>query len=539
MHLNALISVICLLLIVGHVHASSGTYVDTRELGIADIPACGLLCMISTVPASGCTLDDTTCICTNTQLAATISACMLANCSMQDSLETARVQADLCNLSEESQRFDIFMWTGIIYSLAVVFVCLRIAGKLVNKRVALDDYIVVLAIILCALPVGCVLAMTERGFGEHLWNLEDGALLPILRYFFICWTTYIIVLGLIKVSLILFYLEIFHTSSFRITAYIVLTAVVINSIIIFFLTTFVCNPVESFWNRDVKGKCSDLQAIAYANSASAIAQDMIILFLPLFFIRKLQMKRYRKVAVSFMFAIGTFGCIATIVRLHTLTKFKISIDPTWDYVPVTIWTELELAAGFVCVSLPSVRLLMVKLLPESVKEFFSHFTHPSKQSKQSNSDPKQALPVAHTAPKEWRKPSGWSWISLGTDQGEPQLGPRKDIMSGRWPWVATSPRTSHFSSHTRSGSRRLNSAMSNYSEADVVLSRPPYGYQKNAVELNEVPQAKFGPKGRHGDLGDEVTALPNIGCLPERSYSHERASSLKRLARIWSRDNPV
>ncbi|OWY51244.1 cytidine and deoxycytidylate deaminase zinc-binding region [Alternaria alternata] len=535
MHLYALISVICLVLTFSHVHAS-GTYMDTRELGIADIPACGLLCMISTVPTSGCALDDTACICSNTEIAAKVSTCMLANCTMQDSLETARVQADLCNLSKESQRLDIFMWTGIIYSIAVVFVCLRIAGKLVNKRLALDDYIVVCAIVFCALPVGCALAMTERGFGEHLWNLEDGALLPILRFFFICWSTYVIVLGLIKVSLVLFYLEIFHTTSFRITAYVVLTAIIINSTIIFFLTVFICDPVESFWNRDIKGKCLDLQAIAYANSASAIAQDIILLVLPLFFIRKLQMKRYRKAAVGFMFAIGTFGCVATIIRLHTLTKFKISMDPTWDYVPVTIWTELELAAGFVCVSLPSIRVLVVKLLPESVKEFLSYVTHPSKQSKQSNSDPKQGLPVARPSQKEWRKPSGWSWISLGADQSESQLGPRKSIMSGRWPWVATSPLTSHFS-HARTGSRRLNSAMSNYSDAGVVLSRPPYGEQKNAVELREVPDAMVRSHDRQSVLGDEVTALPTIGCLPERSYSHERANISKGMARMWSRDN--
>lgn len=116
--------------------------------------------MISAVPTSGCALDDTACICSNTEIAAKVSTCMLANCTMQDSLETARVQADLCNLSKESQRLDIFMWTGIIYSIAVVFVCLRIAGKLVNKRLALDDYIVVCAIVFCALPVGCAIAST-------------------------------------------------------------------------------------------------------------------------------------------------------------------------------------------------------------------------------------------------------------------------------------------------------------------------------------------------------------------------------------------
>jgi hypothetical protein len=87
---------------------------------------------------------------------------MLANCTMQDSLETARVQANLCSLSEESQRFNVFMWTGIAYATGVVFVCLRIAGKLVNKRLALDDYIVIFAILFAALPEGCALASKSR-----------------------------------------------------------------------------------------------------------------------------------------------------------------------------------------------------------------------------------------------------------------------------------------------------------------------------------------------------------------------------------------
>jgi hypothetical protein len=120
------------------------------------------------------------------------------------------------------------------------------------------------------------------------------------------------------VSLVLFYLEIFQAPHFQITAYVVLACILINSIIILLLTIFICTPIESFWDRDVKGKCMDLQAIAYVNSASAIAQDVILLILPLVFIRKLQMKRYRKFAVSFMLAIGTFECIATLVRLHTL-----------------------------------------------------------------------------------------------------------------------------------------------------------------------------------------------------------------------------
>ena len=97
---------------------------------------------------------------------------------------------------------------------------------------------------------------------------------------------------MIKISLVLFYLEIFKTRKFQITAYVFLGYLVVNSLVIFFIATFACSPVSSFWNRDIEGKCIDIQGAAYANSASAIVQDIVLLILPLVFIRNLQMRRY-------------------------------------------------------------------------------------------------------------------------------------------------------------------------------------------------------------------------------------------------------
>jgi hypothetical protein len=88
---------------------------------------------------------------------------------MQDSLDTSRVLADVCNLPDESHRLDMFVWTSSIYPLVFVFVCLRIAGKLVNKRLAMDDYIVVFALLLCSIPAGCTLASTLT---ESLLNMQ-------------------------------------------------------------------------------------------------------------------------------------------------------------------------------------------------------------------------------------------------------------------------------------------------------------------------------------------------------------------------------
>jgi hypothetical protein len=143
-------------------------------------------CMILTVPASGCSLDDINCICNNNELAQTLAACMLSNCTMSDTLGSVKVQSKLCSFSQESKRTEMLMYTSIVYSMAILLVALRLAGKLVAKNLSLDDWVVIAALVLLALPVGCVLAMTKIGFGRHLWNLENGELLRILR---LCKTT--------------------------------------------------------------------------------------------------------------------------------------------------------------------------------------------------------------------------------------------------------------------------------------------------------------------------------------------------------------
>jgi len=210
---------------------------------------------------------------------------------------------------------------------------------------------------------------------------------------------------MIKISIVLFYLEIFRSRSFRITAYIIIPYIAINSIIVFLVSILSCRPFEFFWNRDIPGgKCLDYQATSFAISGSAIAQDFILLVLPLVFIRGLTMRRWKKVAVGFMFSVGTFGCIATLIRLRTLMHFsRVTLDPTWDYVPVTIWTELELAASFVCVSLPSIRLLIVRLVPARVKKWMS--------LRLSRNSARKHTPPSPVSPPERKKPRSWINIS--------------------------------------------------------------------------------------------------------------------------------
>jgi hypothetical protein len=294
-----------------------------------------------------------------------------------------------------------------------------------------------LKIICCPLSYDTVCSLYHKAFRTN----SD----PV----YIAWSTYILVVTLCKIALVFFYLEIFESRRFQISAYIILIYLVVTSLASFFITIFVCQPVSFYWNRDIEGKCMDPQIIAYGCSACAIVQDLILLILPLVFVRNLQMMRHRKIGAIIMFSVGSLGCIATIIRLHTLTKFRISVDPTWDYVSATIWTEVELAAMSICVSLPTIRILIVKALPQ---DFLSHMCHPFKNRWNTTPTHKDF----RFSQQGFKTPPNWTIISA--------VNHNKDVSSSRESFVAPAVQRHEFTLGKYSDSKVSTTSLSFVSE---------------------------------------------------------------------------
>jgi hypothetical protein len=332
---------------------------------------------------------------------------------------------------------------------------------------------------------------------------------------------------MIKVSLVLFYLQIFPSPRFRKIAYTVLAFIVINSVVIFLVATLPCLPLAGFWNRDIKGaKCLNIQAAAYANSACALVQDIILLILPLAFLRNLQMKRYRKIAVGLMFTVGTFGAVATIMRLPSLSTFKISIDPTWDYVAVTKWSQLELAAGIVCLSIPSIRVIVAMIIPASLKEKLRMNTlaktygkSNSKSAPKSNNSNISKLHNNSNVHKEMRGQESWGNVSkvshtVVTVQEPPPVKTRTRFMNAirsRPPPVPPQP--------TRPN--RADSTSSNNSVAKIAATSFPFrdGSTNTDFQLTNLRASARNSCMTCGEVDEQMTALPRMGCIPERPHS--------------------
>lgn len=204
------------------------------------------------------------------------------------------------------------------------------------------------------------------------------------------------------------YLRIFWAyRPFQVACYVVLAFIAIPSAVITIVTILSCEPIPYFWDRDIAGgSCLDVKALAYVNSAFAMAQDIILIFLPISMLWRLNMSRKKKVFITFMFAVGSLGLIATIIRLNTLYVFGNLEDPTWDYVPVAYWTTVELAAGIICSCLPAVRILL--------ERFFHVFQLSTNKSLGSHIRlERQRRPTADAQDERWKDRE---WMGDGVSQ---------------------------------------------------------------------------------------------------------------------------
>ncbi|KUI53608.1 hypothetical protein VP1G_00986 [Cytospora mali] len=278
---------------------------------------------------------------------------------MQEGLDMAKLQAADCHFSNESKSTDVLVVMSVLYGVTVAFVLLRVLSKLMTQTFCTEDHLIICALLLSAVSFVCAVYMAELGFGSHIWELKDGALLRILRLLYIGEIIYIVVLTLTKASIVCMYLRIFWAyPPFQKACYVVLGYIILPSIVIIFLTIFSCQPIQYFWDRDLTGSCRDVTAVAFVNSGFAVSQDLVIILLPVYMLWNLNMNWKRKIFIGIMFAIGGLGLIATIIRLRTLFTFGDLSDPTWSYVPLIYWTTVELSAGIVVSCLPAVRILL-------------------------------------------------------------------------------------------------------------------------------------------------------------------------------------
>lgn len=280
-------------------------------------------------------------------------------------------------------------------SFTAIIVILRLGYKQFfspKRRLDMHDWPILLAVAFGVASMGLTVGgLVPHGLGKDVWGVSSSD----MRYFGILFYTiqiiYVTLICLIKLSLCLFYINIFRgTTSQRILW--VTAAMHFATMLAFVITIiFECLPISSQWSRydysELNGggddfRCVDINAIGWSNAGLNVASDFWLLIIPMWHIPRLDLHWKKKVGVALMFGAGAWYVrlffilslcynvdvmssvtVISFLRLQALSEFNRTTNPTWDQWGLVWWSAIEILVALICTSLPTMRLILVHVAP--------------------------------------------------------------------------------------------------------------------------------------------------------------------------------
>lgn len=152
-----------------------------------------------------------------------------------------------------------------------------------------------------------ILGLSSHGLGKDIWTLTPGDAISFGQWFLAMEVLYVVIMTIVKISLSLFYLDLFPGTTFR---RVVWGTIIFNiaSGLGFVIGSLVqCVPLSFTWEQfrnSSHGHCIDMNSFGWANAAVNVATDLWLIVIPLFQLYKLDTQWRRKLSAAIMFMTG-------------------------------------------------------------------------------------------------------------------------------------------------------------------------------------------------------------------------------------------
>ncbi|KAH9825445.1 hypothetical protein Tdes44962_MAKER04146 [Teratosphaeria destructans] len=253
------------------------------------------------------------------------------------------------------------VWLGV--SLTIVPATFAVGARFIARRCAglgllADDWTILAALVVAwAMAADRFYALVNDGYGYHAYEPQANVM-DYQKAFLAVQMTYFLAAVLTKTSILLLYNRIFGVyGRFKLALCFVESLVVSYFIICVSLAVAGCQPVSYFWNKHQPGRCMNEVQFFRWNGVTNLILDVLVLALPLPMVWTLQLRYKQKLALSCIFAVGTFACLASILRIAQFQKSKQS-DPTYTTIDSGMWSSIEQNVGIICACLPTLRPLV-------------------------------------------------------------------------------------------------------------------------------------------------------------------------------------
>ncbi|KAL7788736.1 hypothetical protein V8C37DRAFT_387911 [Trichoderma ceciliae] len=335
------------------------------------LPLCALECFTAT-----CSKLDLPCICKSLTQQSQSLSCFKVSCNFSDSLVTMNLTQTACGapVRDRSGRFKTMNFA--LSSVTILIAGIRFLSKYlfsIRRGFGPDDW-TMLAAGFVGIPciIFNIFGLAGYGLGKDIWTLTPDAVTAFAQWFLAMEILYVVILTIVKISLSLFYLDLFPGSTFRRVVWGTIIFHVVSGLSFVVGSLVQCVPLSFTWEQfsnsssSSHGHCINVNAVGWANAAINVAVDLWLIGIPLVQLYKLDTHWRRKLSAAIMFLTGAIATIVSILRFQSLAHFANSENPTWDQWNVAWWSTVEVNISIICTCLPSIRLILAHMFPRVI-----------------------------------------------------------------------------------------------------------------------------------------------------------------------------
>ncbi|KAL8764435.1 MAG: hypothetical protein Q9203_007170 [Teloschistes exilis] len=245
--------------------------------------------------------------------------------------------------------------------LMVIVVAMRAYTRVkILNSLGFDDWVIFFSAICAIIYASLCIGQSRFGLGLPIkerpkLNLNDYSVINFAgRPFYM-----IGILGF-KVALCWAYLRILKASPnprYKNLIFVVMAGAILGHVAGTFVLIFQCSPVRKSWVPLTKGKCLPNDATFYGLAAVTIFFDIIIFFLPIPLLVKLNINLKKKIALCGVFLLGLLTTVCSIMRMVQI----IAIARTGNSTMLVLWGVIELNVGIILTCIPTLGPLFPSL----------------------------------------------------------------------------------------------------------------------------------------------------------------------------------
>ncbi|PON26113.1 hypothetical protein TGAM01_v205057 [Trichoderma gamsii] len=304
--------------------------------------------------------------------------------------------------------------TAATLVLASIFVFARMVSRyFIVKRFTWDDRIILLSWLISFFLSFTICFGVSKGLGKHDIDIPPEQIPTLRRCEYIFSILYNPALMATKTSILIFYLRLTQNTQMvlRFASWLILAIVNIAGVILTFMNIFQCTPVQAAWNANYNGptKCIPLLTEFICSSPVNIVTDLAILALPIPVLTGMRLPSRQKTILVITFTLGIFVAVVDVVRIYYLqqaiaetptgsitdpsSRFGGQADFAYNASLALMWSAVEVNVGTTCACIPTLKPLVLRLLPSMLYKPSGHGTRhnnphtSSEKSRQASENP--------------------------------------------------------------------------------------------------------------------------------------------------------